>query len=175
MKHLLFTICLFFITGISYGQFGVAAGFGSAKGKVTGGGVSVKGDSASSFSFGVLYDSEIAENFDLQTSLGFGIGEKVGDESNNSIGIGVNLQYYISGKDNGFFIGPGISFANSLADVDTDVIKKTAFSGSIGLGYDISQNFTILGGYSTSLSNSSNIDGLKIKASGISLGLQYLF
>ena len=102
-------------------------------------------------------------------------GEKVEEESNNSIGVGLDLQYYPRGKDGNFFIQPGIGLGYSLVDIDTDFIKKTAFSGSIGLGIDLSENFTLIGSYATQLSDSSNIDGIKIKGSAFGASLLYKF
>ncbi len=133
------------------------------------------GASLGAFTIGVFFDSEIYEKLDLLTSVGFGIGEKVDDESNNSIGIGVGLQYYPTGKDGNFFIQPGLGLGFSLANIDTDFIKKTVFSGSIGLGVDISESFTVIGSYESQLSNSSTINGIEIKANSIGVTLQYKF
>ena len=133
------------------------------------------GASLGAFTIGVFFDSEIYEKLDLLTSVGFGIGEKVDDESNNSIGIGVGLQYYPTGKDGNFFIQPGLGLGFSLANIDTDFIKKIVFSGSIGLGVDLSESFTVIGSYESQLSNSSTINGIEIKANSIGVTLQYKF
>jgi len=175
MKKLLVTIALVSFCFSANAQFGASFGYGSGKAKISFGGESMTGDSLGAFSIGVFYDSEISGKLDLLTSVGFGIGEKVDDESNNSIGIGVGLQYYPTGKDGNFFIQPGLGLGFSLANVDTDFIKKTVFSGSIGLGVDLSESFTVIGSYETQLSNSSTIDGIEIKANSIGATLQYKF
>ena len=163
------------VPALSFGQFGAQVGFSSAKAKVSGGGVSINSDNTTAVSFGLIYDAEISDNLDLLPYLSFAIGEKVGDEANNSIGLGLDLQYYVSGKDAGFFISPGLGLGISLADVDTDVVKKSAFSGQIGVGYDFTESVTLGVGYVTQLSNSSNIDGIKIRANGFGAQLQIKF
>lgn len=170
-------LCLLFVTSISFGQIGIGAGYSSGKAKISGGGTSVNSESSGAFAFGLVYDIELSDNFDLQPTLSFGMGEKVEGESNNAIGVGVNLQYYVSGKEKGFFIAPGLGLGYSLADVDTDFIKKTSFSGAIGLGYDFSKSFTLTASYATQLSNSAgdSLDGVKIKGSSIGAALQYYF
>ncbi len=173
MKKLLYILLIF--PTLSFGQFGAHVGFSSGKAKISGGGISINTDNSTAISFGLLYDAEISDNLDLLPSVSFAIGEKVADEANNSIGLGLDLQYYVSGKDAGFFIGPGLGFGISLADVDTDVIKKSAFSGQIGVGYDFTDSVTLAVGYSTQLSNSSNIDGVKIRANAFGVELQVKF
>lgn len=163
------------VPALSFGQFGAQVGFYSGKAKISGGGVSVNTDNTTAVSFGLLYDAEISDNLDLLPSVSFAIGEKVGDEANNAIGLGLDLQYYVSGKDAGFFISPGLGLSISLADVDTDVVKKSAFSGQIGVGYDFTDSVTLGVGYSTQLSNSSNIDGVKIRANAFGAELQFKF
>jgi len=59
--------------------------------------------------------------------------------------------------------------------LDTDIVKKSSFSGGIGLGIDLSDNFTLIASYATQLSNSSNIDGVKIKGNALGGSLLYKF
>ncbi|MDG1502992.1 MAG: outer membrane beta-barrel protein, partial [Flavicella sp.] len=166
---------LLMIPALSFAQLGVKAGFSSGKAKVSGGGVSVDTESSTAISIGLLYDAEISENLDLLPSIAFAIGEKVGDEANNAIGLGLQLQYYVSGKDNGFFIGPGLGLGFTLADIDTDLIRKTTLSGGLGVGYDITDNITLGAAYSAQLNNASKIDGVKIRGNAFSAELQYKF
>jgi opacity protein-like surface antigen len=173
MKNLIYVLMI--VPALSFGQFGAHVGFSSGKAKISGGGVSVNTDSTTAVSFGLLYDAEISDNLDLLPSVSFTIGEKVEDEANNSIGLGLDLQYYVSGKDAGFFISPGLGLGITLADVDTDVVKKSAFSGQIGVGYDFSDSVTLGVGYATQLSNSSNIDGIKIRGNAFGAELQVKF
>ena len=168
-------LLLMIVPAISFAQFGVKAGFGSSKAKVSGSGISVDSESVTAFSIGLLYDAEISEKLDLLPSISFGIGEKVGDEANNSIGLGLQLQYYVSGKDNGFFISPGLGLGISLADIDTDVVSKTALSGGLGIGVDINDNITLGVGYAAQLNNASKMDGVEIRANAFSAELQYKF
>jgi len=174
MKKLLLLLLLM-IPALSFAQFGVSAGFSSAKAKVSGSGISVDSDNSTSIGFGLLYDAEISENLDLLPSISFAIGEKVGDESNNAIGFGLNLQYYISGKDAGFFVSPGVGVGISLADIDTDSFRKSSLTGGVGIGYDFTESLTLAVAYSTQLSNSSKIDGIKVRGSGFGAELQFKF
>lgn len=173
MRKLLFI--LFMVPILSYGQFGVEVGFASGKAKISADGVSVTGDNSTVLGFGLLYDAEISDNLDVLPSVSFGIGEKVEGEANNSIGFGLDLQIYVSGKESGFFISPGVGLGISLADVDTDIVKKSSFSGGLGIGYDFTEKITLNVAYSTSLSNSSNIDGIKIGANAFGASLQLKF
>ncbi len=175
MRKLLLTIALVSFCFSANAQFGASVGYGSGKAKVSGGGESVTSDASGAFAIGLFYDSEISDNLDLLPSIAFGIGEKVEDESNNSLALGLGLQYYPSGKDGNFFIQPGLGLGFTLADVDTDFVKKSAFSGSIGLGIDLSDNFTLIASYATQLSNSSNIDDITIKANSFGGSLLYKF
>ena len=168
-------ILLLMVPALSFGQFGASVGFSSGKAKASGVGISVDSDNTTAISIGLLYDAEISENLDLLPSIAFGIGEKVEGESNNAIGLGLALQYYVSGKDAGFFVGPGLGLSFSLADVDTDVVKKYAFSGGIGIGYDFTESITLVASYATQLSNSSNIDGVKLKTNAVGVELQFKF
>ena len=173
MKKLV--LFLMIMPAISFAQFGVKAGFGSSKAKISGGGVSLNSESVTSIGIGLLYDTEISEKLDLLPYISFGIGEKVEDEANNSIGFGLQLQYYVSGKDKGFFISPGLGLGISLADVDTDVVSKTALSGGLGVGYDINENITLGVGYATQLNDASKLDEIEIRGNAFSAELQYKF
>lgn len=175
MKKFLFTFLFVSFCLTANAQFGVSVGYASGKAKISSFGESVTSDASGSFSLGIFYDSELSDNIDLLSSISFGIGEKVEGDSNNAIGLGLGLQYYPSGKDSKFFIQPGIGFGYSLADLDTDIVKKSSFSGGIGLGIDLSDNFTLIASYATQLSNSSNIDGVKIKGNGLGGSLLYKF
>lgn len=175
MKKLLFLFLFVSFCLTTNAQFGVSVGYSSGKAKISGGGESVTSGASGSFSLGLFYDSELSDNIDLLSSISFGIGEKVEGDSNNAIGLGLALQYYPTGKDNKFFIQPGIGFGYSLADIDTDIVKKSLLSGGIGLGIDLSDNFTLIASYATQLSNSSNIDGVKIKGNAIGASLLYKF
>jgi len=168
-------LLLLMIPALSFAQFGVKVGFGSGKATISGGGLSQDTERTTATAIGLLYDAEISENLDLLPFITFGIGEKVGDEANNSIGVGLQLQYYVSGKDNGFFISPGLGLGTSLADVDTDVVTKTSFSGGLGVGYDITDNLTLGAGYAAQLNNSSKIDGIEIRGNSFSAEIQYKF
>ena len=82
-----------------------------------------------------------------------------------------------TGSDGGFHVRAGVGYSSSMEDVDTDIVKKGAFGGGLGLGYDISENFVIIAEYSTQLSNSAGpaLDGIKLKGSGFGVGLQVFF
>jgi len=175
MKKLLLSIALVSFCFSANAQFGASIGYGSGKATVDTKFGEVTGDSSGAFAIGLFYDAELSDSFDLLPSISFGIGEKIEDESNNSLAIGLGLQYYPTGKDGKFFIQPGIGLGFTLADVDTDVVKSSSFSGSIGLGIDLSDNFALIASYGTSLSDSSNIDGISIKANSFGASVLYKF
>ena len=176
MKKLLFLGAFLFVATFSYGQIGISAGYTSSKAKISGDGVSISSEDATgAFSIGLFADLEIDSSIDFQTYVSYGIGEKVEDESNTAIGFGGNFDFYPMGRENGFFLRGGVGIGISLMDVDTDFIKKSATSGVLGLGLDVSENAAIILGYSAQLSDSSNISGIQIKASGIGAQLQVKF
>ena len=117
-------------------------GYGSGKATVDSEFGEVTGDATGTFAIGLFYDSELSDNFDLLPSIAFGIGEKVEDESNNSLAIGLGLQFYPTGKDGKFFIQPGLGLGFSLAE-DVEGINSSTLSGSIGLGIDLSDNLLL--------------------------------
>lgn len=178
MKKLFLSIVLLLFCFTVNAQFGASFGYESSKAKVSGDESFTTGYSGS-LSIGLFYESDISNKLDLLSSFDFGIGEKVGDESNNTIAVGLDLQYYPAGKEyyDGFFIQPGIGFGYSLRDMDDgrDAIVGIGLSGSIGLGFDLSEKLTVIGSYRINLSDSSNIDGITTKISGFGASLLYKF
>lgn len=174
MKKLLLTIALVSFCFSANAQFGASVGYGSGKATVDSEFGEITGDASGAFSIGLFYDAELSDNFDLLPSIALGIGEKVEDESNNSLAIGLGLQYYPTGKDGNFFIQPGVGLGFSLAD-EVEDISSTIFSGSIGLGIDLSDNFTLIASYATSLSDPSDIEGISISSNSFGAALLYKF
>jgi len=174
MKSLFFSLCLLTVS-LTYGQIGASVGYGSAKATASGNGFSESSESVSVFSFGVFSDVEISEKFDVQPYVSFGIGEKIDNKSNNALGFGANLQFYPSRETMGFFMGPSLAYALSLADVDTDSVKKGIFEGGLQAGFDFSEHFTALLQFQTTIQNASKIDGIKLHARGFGVTLQYKF
>ena len=60
-------------------------------------------------------------------------------------------------------------------DDGRDAIVGIGLSGSIGLGFDLSEKLTVIGSYRINLSDSSNIDGITTKISGFGASLLYKF
>ena len=174
MKYLFSTIVLLF-TFNSFAQFGVSANYTSGKATASGDGISVDSDAQNIIGLGVFYDTEISESVDIQPLIELSIGEKVEGESNNSLSFGLNLQFYPSTEKRNFFIGPTLFYGLTLEDVDTSYSKKGGFYGGIQVGVDITDRFSSLVGYSTTLTDFSNIDGIKIGANTFGLTLQYKF
>ena len=173
MKKLLLLIVLFSTIQLGFAQFGISAGYSSGKAKVSGEGITVSSDEASgSFGVGVFLDLEIGDNLDFQPVISYAIGEKIEGESNNAIGFGGNLDYYIGGRENSIFLRGGIGIGVALADVDTDLVKKSATSANFGVGFDLGENIALIGSYGTQISNSSNIDGIDLKANAVAISLQ---
>ena len=173
MKKTILMLALFLFTFNSYSQFGISLGYASSKAKISGsslGGLSLSSENISSFSLGLLNNSSLSD----ATAIEYGIVVGFADGS-NSLGIPLNLKYYTSGEQSGFHIIGGVGLGLALGDIDTETVKKTTFSGGLGLGFDLSSNISARVSYSTQLNNSSNIDGLTLKGSGIGLGIQYWF
>ena len=63
--------------------------------------------------------------------------------------------------------GWGVGIA--LANLDKDIVKKTATNANLGLGIDLSDTMSLVVNYETQLSNSSNLEDIDISASGIVL------
>ena len=175
MKKLLLSIALVSFCFSANAQFGASVGYGSGKATVDSEFGEITGDASGAFSIGLFYDAELSDNFDLLPSIAFGIGEKVDENSNNSLALGLGLQYYPTGKDGNFFIQPGIGLGFTLADVDTDYVKKSGFTGSIGLGIDLSDNFTLIAAYGTTLSNQAQLEGYTLKSNSFGGSLLYKF
>jgi len=174
MKKLFLLIALVSFCFSANAQFGASIGYGSGKATVDSEFGEITGDASGAFSIGLFYDAELSDNFDLLPSIAFGIGEKVEDESNNSLAIGLGLQYYPTGKDGNFFIQPGVGLGFSLAD-EVEGLSSSIFSGSIGLGIDLSDNFTLIASYGTSLSDPSDVEGISISSNSFGAALLYKF
>ena len=174
MKKLLLSIALVSFCFSANAQFGASVGYGSGKATVDSEFGEITGDASGAFSIGLFYDAELSDNFDLLPSIAFGIGEKVEDESNNSLAIGLGLQYYPTGKDGNFFIQPGVGLGFSLAD-EVEGLSSSIFSGSIGLGIDLSDNFTLIASYATSLSDPSDVEGISVSSNSFGAALLYKF
>ncbi len=148
-------------------------GYGSSKASISGsemGGLSLSTANVSSFSVGVYNNSVLSQ----ATSIEYGISFGFSDES-EALGIPIILKFYTGGETSGFHITGGVGIGMALGDVDTDVVKKTSFSGGLGLGFDLGSNASARVSYSTQLNNSSNIDGYTIKGCGFGIGLLYWF
>jgi len=175
MKKLLLSIALVSFCFSANAQFGASVGYGSATGKITEPDLETyTTDAAGAFAIGLFYDAELSDNFDLLPSIAFGIGEKVDENSNNSLALGLGLQYYPTGKDGNFFIQPGVGLGFSLAD-EVEGLSSSIFSGSIGLGIDLSDNFTLIASYGTSLSDPSDVEGISISSNSFGAALLYKF
>ena len=171
MKKLLYLfLILFSLNGFS--QLGVSVGFASSKAKISGGNMSISSDAVSGFGLGLVAGIPISEKFKLETGLSFAFA-KVDGESSNSWGIPLTAKIYTG--DSGFHLRAGLGFSSTMEDVDTDLMKKGAFGAGFGLGHDINENFSIIASYSTQLSDSSKMDGIKLKGSGFGVSLQYFF
>lgn len=170
MKYLLL-ICLFIGT-LTNAQFGIEAGYAFGDLKAKGTNVNQK-FSANTFSIGVVYDLQLSETLDLQPGVSFGVGEKINGKSNNAIGIGAGLHYYFNNREAGFYAGPVLGYKYSLSDLDS--LKKGALDSGLVLGYDITEAFTIQGGYSIGLSDRSEIKSIKTSSDFFGISLQYFF
>ena len=178
LKNSLSILLMFFLATTCYGQIGATLGYGSSKAKIEAMGIKIDGESAGAFSLGLVYDLELADKLDLQPYLSFGIGEKIEEKSNNAIGLGADLQFYVAGKDKGFYVDAGLGWSKSLYDYEDgedDDIKTSGFGLGLGLGYDITEAFNINVTYARSLTNYSEIDDVKLSSAGFGIQLQYLF
>jgi len=154
--------------------FGLSANYNSTKAKIYGsflGGASVSSESVSGFGFGIFVQGSFSESLKIKTDIVYNTATNDGASSSSILVPGV-LKFYTS--TGGFNIQAGIMSAFSLEDIDTDIGKKSSISGALGLGYD-ADNFLMEARYYPQLTNSSNIEGMKIKGITLSFGLSYLF
>ena len=133
-KTIHFSPVAMFFTTLSYGQAGIQLDYSVGKAKTSVPGLFSVETSAEAFGMGLVYDYKISPGFDLQPGIGFGIGEKTEGRSNNSIGLSANLQYYLLGREKGFLLSTGLGYSASLADIDTDIVRRGALSIGFGLG-----------------------------------------
>ena len=174
MKKIIYI--LFIIVSFNgFSQLGLEVGFSSSKAKVSGGNVSVSTDALSGLGVGLVAGIPVSDRFKLETGLSFAFA-KVDGESSTSWGIPLTAKIYTN-PENGFHLRAGVGYSATTEDVDTSIVKKGAFLGGFGLGYDINEKFSVVAEYSTQLSNSagSSLDGIKIKSSGFGVSLQYFF
>ena len=173
MKYL--SLLSFLLIGsFTFAQIGIEVGYSSLNAKAKVGGNTAKA-TLSAFSIGLAYDLELSETLDLQPSIGFVLGEKVENESNNGLGICAGLHYYFNNRDAGFYAGPVLSYSYTLEDVDTNISAKGVVGSGLVVGYDISPQFSVLAAYGFSLTDPSKVDGLKISTNSIGFALQYFF
>tara|TARA_B100000780_G_C21033325_1_gene414383 strand:- start:345 stop:869 length:525 start_codon:yes stop_codon:yes gene_type:complete len=153
--------------------FGISAAYLNGKAEFgLPGGVSVESTTQTAYAFGVFVQGSLSENTKVKTDILYATATNDGATS-SSIMVPFVLKF-LSSNGGGFNIQAGVMSSFSLEDVDTDLVKKTAISGALGLGYDAG-NFMMEVRYYPQLTNSSNIDGLTAKANSISFGLNYLF
>ena len=177
MKKLILLFALLLFTFNSYSQFGIGVGYGSSKATVSGsalGGISISTDNISTYSLGIYNNSVLSDATSLEYGLSYGFATVDGGNS-SSLGIPVSLKYYTGGENSGFHLIGGVGIGMALGEVDTDVSKKTSFSGGLGLGFDLGSNVSASVSYSTQLNNTSNMDGITIKGRGVGIGLKYWF
>jgi hypothetical protein len=164
------SILFILITSLTYAQFGVEVGYSLSEIKITPGNDT---SDTNGFTIGAVHDHELSENLDLQSGLGLQFLDKIGKESNTLLALSTELQYYLAGRDSGFFalVGPQYTFRFN----DIENVKKGAFNAGLGLGYDFSEQFSFKATYLTQLSDYSDSKVYEMKRSGINLGLQYFF
>ena len=164
------SILFILITSLTYAQFGVEVGYSLTEVKIT------PGDSTSDtngFTIGAVHDHELSESLDLQSGLGLQFLDKIREDSNTLLALSAEVQYYLAGRDSGFFALVGPQYTFRFKDIEN--VKKGAFNAGLGLGYDFSEQISFKVTYLTQLSDYSDIDAFEIKRSGINLGLQYFF
>lgn len=139
------------------------------------------------FNVGVLVDIEASDSFHIQPELTYGQAGDLG-----FVYLPVMFKLYVGDRFH-FQLGPQLSFSTNTDDIKNtiqdiqeiigsgnvdDVIKTTGFDISLGLGFDVSDNFLIQTRYAIPLTNVYNgplNDSLKIKTGAFLFGLAYLF
>ena len=167
---LLFTLLLFAFN--AYSQFGIKAGYASAKPKLTTSGGSLSGDGMSGFMFGVTNLSEVSDNLKWGIDLTYSSYSSDGD-SFGAIDLPAYIQYYTSGE--GFYLKAG-GFYRSITEELEDGFKKGAFGLGLGVGYDFGENFGFDVGYDLQLSDQLIVvDGWSYKLPVFRFGVKYMF
>ncbi|PIB25279.1 outer membrane beta-barrel protein [Maribacter sp. 4G9] len=140
------------------------------------------------FYIGVAGDIAASEKFHIQPELTYGSAGDLG-----FVYLPVMAKYYAAGK---FFLqaGPQFSFSTNLNDIKQsirdiqgvvgsngnidDVLKSTAIELGFGLGFDVTDQFTVQGRYGISLTD--RYDGplggsLDVNNATLQIGVLYFF
>ena len=166
----IFTLLLFTLT--NYSQFGIKAGYASAKAKLTVSGGSMSGEANSGFYLGVTNLSEVSDNLKWGIDLTYSSFSSDG-ESFGAIDIPVYIQYYTSGE--GFYLKAG-GFYRNITEELGEGFKKGAFGLGLGIGLDFSESFGADLGYDLQLSDQlKDVEGASYKLPVLRVGIKYLF
>jgi len=160
-------LAVFAFTSVNAQDFGVFANF--ASNSFDG------GDSASGFSFGVLADFEISEEFSVQPEVAY-TTSSVDDASYDLININAMARYHVS-EEFSLLAGPQIGFAagdipDALDDAFGDDFSSMNLQLAIGAAYDVTENIFIQARYGFQLNE--HVDGIG-SVNTLNAGVGYRF
>ena len=174
MKVNLTILALLVISGV-YPQFGFSTGYESAKSKIESrnGAIIITEDPSYVIGIGAFYDILVSKNLDLQPSIGLNFGENVNDESNSAFKVGLNADYYLDGRSNGFYLRGGLALLSDRSKVIATYTKKNATTLNIGLGLDIGPVMSLAVGFTNALNELSKDENYAISISALQVQMQF--
>ena len=168
MKKVLFTLLLFSgLMAQAQTELLISAGYGGANVDVEAFGIHGTSDSTNAVSLGVGGLTTLSDHFKIDYGIAAGIAtENFGE--NWALGAGFGGRYY---PTNGVFLRGGAGLGISLSGSDPGYNDISITLGP-GIGFDLSDSVTILGGFSWQVNNAVDFDGVSAKAKGWNAGIQ---
>lgn len=148
-------------------SFGISAGYLNGRESIKGDGISIS-SSESGFYLGLFYKAQIDEKWAFVPEASYG------SISELNVGfLSARVLYYPAPK---FSLQAGPQFTTFFEKV-MDGYNKSGVDLGLGLGYDISDHFSIQGRYSFELTNRLNVDDVDAtdRFSWMHIGLAYAF
>jgi len=169
------TIFAIFIASAVYSQLGLSTGYELAKAKIesSNGAIIINEDPSNVIGIGAFYDIPVSNKLDLQPSVGLNFGEKVNDESNSAFKVGLNVDYYLDGRSNGFYLRGGLAVLSDRSKVIATYTKENATMLNLGLGLDIGPVLSLVVGYTSALNELSKDENYAISISALQVQMQF--
>ena len=169
------TIVVLLVTLEMYSQFGFSTGYELANSKIVSrnGAIIITEDPSYVIGIGAFYDIPVSKNLDLQPSIGLNFGEKVNDESNSVFKVGLNADYYLDGRSNGFYLRGGLALLSDRSKVIATYTKENATMLNIGLGLDIGPVMSLAVGFTNVLNELSKDENYSISTSALQVQMQF--
>lgn len=166
MKRILSILALLGAISLQAQEFGISAGYLSAQAKASSGGLSISASEGGFFA-GLTADFAVSERFHIQPEVQY-----IGVDDGNGLLIPVIGKYYIDDKFSLQF-GPQLMVDLDGAGPDISAVNLDL---AMGLGFDLSQDMSVMARYSLQVNNSyTGPQDLTARLNFIQVGLNYRF